>query len=425
MADLDFLTIANNNDDDGVIATQNFEIPGIYDSRLDREWKVDERGDVGAVDLSFDLAGMFGAEHTITLVIDDDNDFGSDLTAEVPATSWDGTTATFEGLNLLGNGDYFTIAGIAPPAVDTDDDGVSDIQDIDDDNDGILDVDEIFTESERVYSPTGSLTMAVGAGNMTFSSTNNEINTFTGGASGGDYLQYQEDATVGELFTLDFDDPVIDVELALAFVANTAPIGNFSVVYEDYTADTNLALAVDQLPIQENINSGNPITITTTSGFNSITGTTGFFQGSGTVDLLGLAPGKKIRSVSWTLLGTSSLTGDNVTLVPIVFSESDADGDGSTDRVDLDVDNDGIPDNVEAQTTQSYVTPNLADTPADYITNNGLNSAYLATSDTGGLGLTPVDTDGDSPTTCSIIGTHTFSADELYVESIYCNNYFR
>ena len=56
----------------------------------------------------------------------------------------------------------------------------------------------------------------------------------------------------------------------------------------------------------------------------------------------------------------------------------------------MDSDNDGIPDNIEAQTTQGYVAPN-ADDAATYLSNNGVNSAYLG-------GLTPVNTDGaDTP----------------------------
>ncbi|MBT8449084.1 MAG: hypothetical protein KJO69_05315, partial [Gammaproteobacteria bacterium] len=70
--------------------------------------------------------------------------------------------------------------------------------------------------------------------------------------------------------------------------------------------------------------------------------------------------------------------------------KDDTDNDGIVDSLDLDSDNDGIPDNVEAQTTAGYIAPN-ADDAATYLTNNGVNSAYLG-------GLTPVNTDGtDNP----------------------------
>ncbi|QTD38314.1 proprotein convertase P-domain-containing protein [Polaribacter batillariae] len=59
----------------------------------------------------------------------------------------------------------------------------------------------------------------------------------------------------------------------------------------------------------------------------------------------------------------------------------DFDGDGITNDKDLDSDNDGIPDNIEAQTTIDYIAPN-------YIyTANGLDTAY-------GTGLKAQNTDG-------------------------------
>jgi len=74
-----------------------------------------------------------------------------------------------------------------------------------------------------------------------------------------------------------------------------------------------------------------------------------------------------------------------------LYGCSDLDGDGLYALLDLDSDNDGIPDNVEAQTTLGYTPPN-ADSQATYATNNGLNSAYLPG------GLTPTNTDGiDNP----------------------------
>ncbi|WP_156673558.1 GEVED domain-containing protein [Photobacterium aquimaris] len=63
---------------------------------------------------------------------------------------------------------------------------------------------------------------------------------------------------------------------------------------------------------------------------------------------------------------------------------------------DIDADDDGIPDNIEAQTSDDYILPNV-NSFAQYIANDGLNTAYLTTSSTGGLGLTPVNTDQSAP----------------------------
>ncbi len=54
---------------------------------------------------------------------------------------------------------------------------------------------------------------------------------------------------------------------------------------------------------------------------------------------------------------------------------TDTDGDGYPDHLDIDADNDGLPDNVEAQTTEGYIPPNDDDEDT-YISNNGMNSAY-------------------------------------------------
>ncbi|MEM7127911.1 MAG: hypothetical protein AAF702_16375 [Chloroflexota bacterium] len=61
---------------------------------------------------------------------------------------------------------------------------------------------------------------------------------------------------------------------------------------------------------------------------------------------------------------------------------TDSDLDTIPNHQDLDSDNDGIPDNIEAQTTAGYTTPNGDAGPG----NNGLDSAYSG-------GLNPVDTD--------------------------------
>ncbi|WP_157044456.1 GEVED domain-containing protein [Photobacterium sp. SKA34] len=65
-------------------------------------------------------------------------------------------------------------------------------------------------------------------------------------------------------------------------------------------------------------------------------------------------------------------------------------------HLDIDSDDDGIPDNIEAQTSEDYILPNV-NSFAQYIANNGLNTAYLTTSDQGKEGLTPVNTDESLP----------------------------
>ena len=66
------------------------------------------------------------------------------------------------------------------------------------------------------------------------------------------------------------------------------------------------------------------------------------------------------------------------------------DADGKPDYLDIDSDNDGIPDNIEGQTTNGYLTPGIIDTDGD-----GLVDTYDNHVGWGGTGIVPVDTDMD------------------------------
>ncbi|WP_445385514.1 T9SS type B sorting domain-containing protein [Robiginitalea sp. IMCC44478] len=67
-----------------------------------------------------------------------------------------------------------------------------------------------------------------------------------------------------------------------------------------------------------------------------------------------------------------------------------SDSDPAPDFRDIDSDNDGIPDNVEGQTTAGYIPPSGNDSD-----NDGLDDAYEGSGD---QGITPVNTDGtDAP----------------------------
>ncbi|MEQ6119680.1 invasin domain 3-containing protein, partial [Reichenbachiella sp. MALMAid0571] len=75
--DLQFLTVAN---DGGVLTLQTSELDiAVYQGRIAREWKVDNTGSVGAVNLKFDGFGQTAAT-TYYLISDADGDFSSGYT---------------------------------------------------------------------------------------------------------------------------------------------------------------------------------------------------------------------------------------------------------------------------------------------------------------------------------------------------------
>lgn len=66
------------------------------------------------------------------------------------------------------------------------------------------------------------------------------------------------------------------------------------------------------------------------------------------------------------------------------------DASGRANPYDIDSDNDGIPDNIEGQTTAAYLLPSGSDTDGD-----GIDNSYDNFSGFGGNGIPPLDTDGD------------------------------
>lgn len=80
-------------------------------THLTRQWQVQETGEVGTVNLSFDLAGLgFLIEDVskFSLLIDDDGDF-SNATVHNTGISLDGDEVSFTDVNLSNN-NYFTLA---------------------------------------------------------------------------------------------------------------------------------------------------------------------------------------------------------------------------------------------------------------------------------------------------------------------------
>ena len=95
------------------------------------------------------------------------------------------------------------------------------------------------------------------------------------------------------------------------------------------------------------------------------------------------------------MIGTGPITDtngdgldDDVAANPLPIPNSDAFG--GPNYLDIDADDDGIPDNIEAQTTAGYIPPSGVGTAMTDINGNGVDDNY----ETGGtIGIDPVNTD--------------------------------
>ena len=224
--------------------------------------------------------------------------------------------------------------------LDTDNDGIIDVIDIDDDNDGIIDtVEDAFLVASPFTTTTTDSNIPASGGN---SSQNINLSAF--GVAIGDTVSISNLFAQGDLnggaetFTLLFNGGV---------TTGAVNTGSQDFGFNPVTSSVGLNVQV--------IDIGGGVAGISVSG--STTGAVGSFNGFVGVDYRFDIDG----------IGTSN----------------DADGDGIINSLDVDSDNDGILDNVEAQAIGSYVAPSGIDA-----NNDGLDDAYAP------AGLSPVD--GDS-----------------------------
>ncbi len=131
--------------------------------------------------------------------------------------------------------------------------------------------------------------------------------------------------------------------------------------------------------------------------YNSNTGAYAAVAGAST--LSGGAMSGESLLTAWQNNRLISANGTNT----IVFDGhdllADSDGDRIDDRLDLDSDNDGITDNVEAQTTKGYIAPSGTASLMIDADKDGLDDKYDAnttlTTTVASKGLTAVDTESD------------------------------
>jgi hypothetical protein len=280
---------------------------------------------------------------------------------------------------------------------DTDGDGVSDIEDLDTDNDGILDLEEcpislIDWTSVGTIAPgsSGTIPFALANGSIVTVivtndptsgssiepvriSSNRAAIDLIGTDSGNRGLRPTSSGSSPIILTYTFSQPV-DVQFTDGELlgTNEPPI----------TVSSNGAGFTLE---KQRGNTANGI-IVNGLGTNTIT----YDNQSSTSTSVKLLRSNNVTSltVSFNQLSSGNSRGKTGVSIGIVDDPAhDTDGDGFIDCNDLDSDNDGIPDNVEAQTTTGYIAPSGVGTGITDADNDGIDDNYAG-------GFTPVNTDG-------------------------------
>jgi len=370
----------------------------------------------------------------------DDNQDNTDIAFVSNAATFDATngltntetqlaeTETPNDVTTGGNVDFRDSVN----GIDTDGDKVPDSIDLDDDNDGILDVNEC--------TPT-----TISAGNSTTITLNNSIRTNRGtlDTQDGDGVEFNN-----------INDYMV---VQIAPGAQTVPVGTQIKIWAYKTNNNNKTLRIRQSNIDGttivdptniltianlNVNSSTEYTftvgasgathirldLTVESGngrvevdyisYPSFSGACADFDtdGDGIVDRLDIdsdndgiidnveaqttagyiAPNADSFATYATNNGVNSAYLVGLTPVNTDNGASFTNKDDKPDYLDIDSDNDGIPDNIEAQTTTGYVNF-VAISGTD---KNGLSSAYDFSDNFSAIGLsnTLINTDGDAET---------------------------
>lgn len=220
-----------------------------------------------------------------------------------------------------------------PTTEDTDGDSVADIVDLDDDNDGILDVFECTGGAATVSGSSCRTQSGSSSGGTSSASSSFSVSCSGAPAKAGDIIRFtnvNSASSFAETVNIEFLERVAGVYTSAATITYPEFKGSGNGLYHWGIHNPS----VDSLRLRF------------------------------------IATGTGSYSINYCLAGC-------------IVCE-DTDGDGLDDSKDLDSDNDGIPDNIEAQSTTAYIAP------SGTINSSGVDTNYAA-------GLTPVNTDGTGP----------------------------
>ncbi len=314
--------------------------------------------------------------------VNDNFDWGADANNNGIPNYMDPTFLPWVDTNLDGINDLS----------DKDLDGIPNQYDLDSDNDGIPDVVEAYGVDTDGDGIIDNYTDSDGDG---FSQNVDANNTgVTGSGIGLGAPDFDNDGIPNYLDTDSDNDGIPDVvEAGGSDANNNGVIDGFVDTNNDGLSDNNFAATAllktgdDISPIDGRADDYPNKNIDRDFRPNAYDLDS---DGDGIVDVIeaGL-PDADLNGIADGIIGTNGWSTTVSALGSLNLRNSD--GSGNPDYLDIDSDNDGIPDNIEGQTTAGYILPGVIDTDGDGLVNtyDNLPAAF------GGSGIFVYDHDGD------------------------------
>jgi hypothetical protein len=368
----------------------------------------DSDGGDGVLNLNYINGAGVEVETPVTL------SSGSTVTVHADGTlSYDAAPGVTEAESFtytVSDGQGGNTAATVLVRLDSDGDGVNNTQDIDDDGDGLLDTTEHQDAEVTMITPTVALSDQLEAGSAfvplepsgpgALPGGGVTVTVLSGNTAGDQWRIWappQPTADV-ELYgqSLTMPTPYLDLigdfprTIEIDFGTSAEALGTDGYVYryviglagQGGGSETSTVTSSETLVVLDNADVFNTGLYALLDGVESttpgqsgtvITSNTGGFNG---YTFFEISPEAAALQLSYAGNDPQGLV-FGVVAIPVGGA------------LDLDSDDDGVTDNVEAQTTAGYVAPSGTDSDG-----NGLDDAYESSPGAAG-GLTPVDTDSD------------------------------